>query len=82
MGRDGMSIVCATDFSEPAAAGAAAGAALAAGLGERLCLVHVLAAPGTEAALEEVARERLGEVADGLNRRLDGLTGTLRQERP
>ena len=63
-----MSIVCATDFSEPAATGVAAAAALAVGLGERLCLVHVLAAPGTEAALEEVARERLGEVADGLAR--------------
>ncbi|MET0794019.1 MAG: universal stress protein, partial [Polyangiaceae bacterium] len=44
-----MAIVCGTDFSENAGQAARAAAAIAQCLGERLELVHVLAAPGNAA---------------------------------
>src|SRR5262245_4516856 len=72
MARKQMTIVCATDFSPPAAAALKVGAQLAAQLGDRMLAVHVVELPtllsekapaaGWEVALREAGEQELAKI--------------------
>lgn len=68
-----MSVVCGTDFSELAAAGARAAAALARRLGADLHLVHALEPGDGDDGRRESARSRLDSAADSLRGEAPGV---------